>query len=270
MSLNLNNLDFTFHGDLLGVSKFYKISTNEGYMKLNEFYNLTYKVLSPLINKYDDIQIYLFSDSIFITGKIFGEIIRKLGYLYSILTQRNLLLRGAIVKGKLEFDPRLQLEQLQKKLPKGDVLFRAVELEKRVKGARLLIEKKLAQSILPQKWYSVQGYYENIFDFDFEIYDIRRLIRLTPDWDSYEFLWPIVDRSEYPPGSRNNLRLTKSSWVQNLQSFENIAPSSAKIQYRETKKLIKSIEWELKSNYKSEFEIRKRNNERLKEKQRQS
>ena len=34
----LNNIPFTYYCDLIVVSEFYKISENEGYKKLDQFY----------------------------------------------------------------------------------------------------------------------------------------------------------------------------------------------------------------------------------------
>ncbi len=55
MENNIDEIPFTYYGDLLGVSNFYKISIDTAYEKLSFFYNETYQVVEQLskINGYD-------------------------------------------------------------------------------------------------------------------------------------------------------------------------------------------------------------------------
>ena len=124
--INLNNILFTYYGDLLGVSEFYKVSEEEGYGKLDLFYNKIFDIFHNNIPR--ETNIFIFSDSLFITGKNLQDTLNQLGSLYIELLENRLFLKGAIVEGKLEFDPRIELKNLVKRLPKGDVLFRAVGL----------------------------------------------------------------------------------------------------------------------------------------------
>jgi hypothetical protein len=81
---------------------------------------------------------------------------------YVNLFYKGLLLRGAMVKGKLSFDPRLDTQNYEKKLPSDDTLARAVGLESKFKGARLIIENELANELLRTNrvndWMTTEGY----------------------------------------------------------------------------------------------------------------
>jgi hypothetical protein len=243
--INLDNIPFTFYGDLLGVSNYYRIDADTAYEKLNFFYNETYDILGSIerikSNNYD-LQVFLFSDSIFITGTSLETTLRHLSYLYSILFQNSLLLRGAIVYDKLTFDPRIELRNMVKQLPKTDVLFRAVELEKRNKGARLVMEKKLAQMILPKKWYTTEGFIQERRDPRIPKDCIRRKIRTTPSWEAYEFLWPLID-IEYFNDKR--VRFYYPDYIQKINQLKRIVPREASLNVKETKNLFDNIKPEL-------------------------
>jgi hypothetical protein len=247
MSNNIDNIPFTYYGDLLGVSNFYRIDADTAYKKLSFFYNEAYQVFRHLEkqNNYD-LKVFLFSDSIFVTGTVLGSRLRHLGYLYSILFQNNLLLRGAIVHGQLTFDPRIELRDMVKQLPKGDVLFRAVELEKRNKGARLVMEKRLAQMILPPKWYSTEGYIKQRVDANISADSIKRKIRTTPTWGAYEYLWPLIDIAQF---NGHHLKYSYPDYIKKINELKRVVPVEASINIKETKKLFDSIKQELNEFY---------------------
>lgn len=247
MEENLDNIPFTYYGDLLGVSSYYRIDPETAYQKLSFFYNETFQVFRHLeqVPGYD-LKVFLFSDSIFVTGTILSSTLKHLGYLYSILFQNNLLLRGAIVHGRLTFDPRLELENMVKQLPEGDVLFRAVELEKRNKGARLVMEKKLAHMILPHEWFTLEGYIQNRVNPDISKDSIRRKIRTTPTWGAYEFLWPLIDIQEF---QGRQVKFYYPEYVEKIAHLKRIVPEEASINIKETKKLFDNIKPELNEFY---------------------
>jgi hypothetical protein len=247
MEQNLDNIPFTYYGDLLGVSSYYRIDADTAYQKLNLFYNETYNVFRSLeLNPDYELKVFLFSDSIFISGKLLGSTLQHLGYLYSILFQNNLLLRGAIVHGQLTFDPRLELQNMVKQLPEGDVLFRAVELEKRNKGARLVMEKRLAQMILPQEWFTVEGYIQNRINPEIPKDSIRRKVRTTPTWGAYEFLWPLIDIENF---NGRKVRFYYPEYLKKIEQLKRIVPEEASINIKETKKLFDNIKPELNELY---------------------
>lgn len=251
MTKNLDNIPFTYYGDLLGVSNYYRIDADQAYQKLNFFYNETYRTLRELSNKPGyDLRVYLFSDSIFITGNLLGSTLQHLSYLYSILFQNNLLLRGAVVHGLLNFDPRIELQNMVKQLPDSDVLFRAVELEKRNKGARLVMEKKLAQIMLPKKWHTTEGYIQNIVDKNISIDSILRKIRLTPTWGAYEFLWPLTDIEEFQD---KQVKFYYKDYIKKINLLKRIVPKEASLNIKETKDLFDNIKEELDENYRLFF-----------------
>jgi hypothetical protein len=247
--VNLDNIPFTYYGDLLGVSNYYRIDPETAYEKLNFFYNETYNVLRDIERKNGkryDLKVFLFSDSIFITGTLLESTLRHLSYLYSILFNENLLLRGAIVHGKLTFDPRMELRNMTKQLPQGDVLFRAVELEKRNKGARLVMEKKLAHLILPKKWYTTEGYFKERTDPAIPKDSLLRKIRTTPSWGAYEFLWPLIDIKEF---NGRKVKFFFSDYIKKIKHLNRIVPEEASLNINETKKLFDNIKPELDELY---------------------
>ncbi|MCK4796833.1 MAG: hypothetical protein KAT05_05585 [Spirochaetes bacterium] len=110
-----------------------------------------------------------------------------------------------MVEGKLDFDPRIDLENLKKNLPKTDVLFRAVQLEKNTKGARLLIENGLAQKIIPNNMYTFDDYVRNVRNIPEG--NISRNIVYNNDSQAYEYFWPldyILEINELENNLKNN------------------------------------------------------------------
>jgi len=84
--INLNNLPFTYYGDLLGVSDFYKISENAAYNVLNNFYNITYQAFHEIRQH---VNITLFSDSIFVTSNRLKDTLNILSSLYIKLLKKT-------------------------------------------------------------------------------------------------------------------------------------------------------------------------------------
>jgi hypothetical protein len=188
-----DTMEFTFYGDLLGISGLYKLSPRLAYEKLNEFYNTTFFNFNlDWINQCDG-KIMMFSDNFFMWGNDAEGALQQLAILYTSLLHRGLLLRGAIVKGKLEFDPRLERNDFQKYLPKDDTLARAVGLESTHKGARLLIEIPLANDLLESapQWATAHGYIKNTCPRNPRIpYEsMLRRIAPAPEGYCYELLY---------------------------------------------------------------------------------
>ena len=183
--------DFTFYGDLLGIASAYRLGAEAAYKKLNTFYNTVFGRLEHLADPPGrHVHVRMFSDSLVVWGKGGKEMLRHLQNVYLDLISKNLLLRGAIVDGALEKEPRLEASHFRKFLPTNDTLARAVGLEKTVKGARLLIEPSLARKLLAghPEWLTVEGYLENV-NPHVPRSDILRRICPTPSGTSHELLY---------------------------------------------------------------------------------
>ena len=157
-------MKFTFYGDLLGISGYYRTSPKKAYKKLNDFYSTAFNYLQHYCNRHHNVEVNMFSDCILIWGDNAAEIIEQLQGLYIALISKELLLRGAIVSVTLSIDPRMTLTNFRKFLPDNDALARAVGLENTQKGARLLIENSLAVQLLGSVdiWLTPDGYQQNI------------------------------------------------------------------------------------------------------------
>jgi hypothetical protein len=60
-------MQFTFYGDLLGIGSAYRLSPETAYMKLDDFYNETFRILDAFCNN-DHNHVEMFSDSLLIKG----------------------------------------------------------------------------------------------------------------------------------------------------------------------------------------------------------
>ena len=183
-------MSYTYYGDLLGISDYYKLSQQTAYGRLNDFYNTTFFSLSDYCQNRNDVEVLMVSDSLLIWGDDAEGMLVELHKAYIKLIQKGLLLRGAMVNGRLEIDPRLTLSNYQKMLPKNDTLARAVGLEHTQKGARLLIENSLAQILLERQseWLTHEGYVRDITP-RISLNSILRRISPTPDNSTYELLY---------------------------------------------------------------------------------
>jgi len=133
-------------------------------------------------------EVEMFSDSLFIKGGDAASAITDIALVFSNLLRKGLLLRGAIVRGKLKFDTRLTKPNFAKRLPDDDTLARAAGLEKMQKGARFMIEPQLANELLNTvpDWRTHEGYLRSIRSSADE--SLRRICP-TPDSTSFEYLY---------------------------------------------------------------------------------
>ena len=195
-------MGFTFYGDLLGISGYYKLSPKIAKDKLDVFYETVFFSLSDYCNANANanVKVHMFSDSLLFYGDDPASALEELHHVYVKLIHKGLLLRGAIVDGKLSFQIRTELSNFDKQLPDDDSLARAVGLESTKKGARLLIEPLLAENILSEypEWLTHEGYintqgHSNIPNRNHYLrvpYEsILRRITPTPDQDAYECLY---------------------------------------------------------------------------------
>jgi hypothetical protein len=186
-------MDFTYWGDLLGISGYYRLNPTVAKAKLNDFYNTTFNSLSDYCRLHTELKVFMFSDSLLMYGEDALSALKELCNVYVELIRKGLLLRGGMVKGKLEFEPRYTLGNFQKQLPTDDTLARTIGLEKAKKGARLLLERELAAELLADctDWLTNEGYVRSprAGGRQEPIDSILRRIAPTPEQDYYECLY---------------------------------------------------------------------------------
>lgn len=183
----MTQMQYTFYGDLLGIGAAYKLGPRTAYDKLNAFYNVTFHTLDAFCDNPGN-EVEMFSDSLFIKGDDAVSAIADIALVFSNLLRKGLLLRGAIVSGKLRFDTRLTKPNFAKRLPDDDTLARAAGLEKMQKGARFLVEPQLANELLSAvpDWQTHEGYLRSIRSTADE--SLRRICP-TPDSMAFEYLY---------------------------------------------------------------------------------
>jgi hypothetical protein len=240
---------FTFYGDLLGVSGYYKLSAGIAYSKLDDFYNTSFLSLSRYCRE-NNANVIMFSDSLFLYGHGPRKALRQLHWLYCKLLKKGLLLRGAMVMKCLEFDPRITIENYQKMLPRDDTLARAVGLEKTVKGARLLIEPQLGERMLQEcpEWVTHEGYIRHVNDDHYGqigLNDIRRRICPTPTQDAFECLygWPCdtLNQQDEPISPIDTKQLEEIGRVLQPAVAEHYCETLAVLARSEQRKLISEV-----------------------------
>ena len=240
----MKSTPFTYYGDLLGVSNYYRIDPRIAKDKLNAFYNLVYSLFkNSAISK--KVELVLFSDFIIVTGHSVETILPLLGKLYNDLIEKDIMIKGALVKGKLFFEKRLELKNLQKRLPVNDVLFRAVCIEKNLEGMCLAIEKPLAKSLLPFSWLTDEGYQNNPKIISCDSSDYRRKIALMRNWDAYEYLWPItwgLDKFNSEEYRLVEMKFNFTHIVSKMRSQLRQIPTEARKHYKSTIELYKKAE----------------------------
>ncbi len=224
-------MPFTYYGDLLGISGFYKLSPQIAHQKLSDFYNTTF------LNISDEFDVIMFSDSLLIRGDDSKQALWQLHKLYTLLIHEGLLLRGAMVSGRLEFDPRITRDNFQKYLPANDYLAKAVGLENTQKGSRLLIENALANKLLndhPQ-WLTHQGYVRNVANNNYRLdyNDILRRICPTPDGYSYECLYFWICSGDFDHDETDYRKITEE-----LKNIKNMLRKDIALHYKETIELL--------------------------------
>jgi hypothetical protein len=222
---------FTFYADLVGISSLYAASSDQAYKKLNEYYNVVFTGLSAFYDGKPNVQVEMFSDSIVIRGgQDVHEFINIISPVYVNLLSKGLLLRGAIVEGQLKYDARLTAENFVKQLPDSDVLARCVCLEKKVKGARLVIEKKIAEPFFTnhQDWLTLHGYSANRRGGD-ALAVMQRSIIPLPDGEAYELLYPIVAATDIQSLDKR---------IEELDYIISALPHEVSVHHAETKRLL--------------------------------
>lgn len=234
-------MTFTFYGDLLGISSNYNLDPTLAYSKLNDFYNTSFSNLKDYCNAYPHSKVFMFSDSILFYGENPIAAIKQLQNLYLSLLSKNLLLRGAIVKDKLDFEPRFELKNFEKRLPINDTLAKAVSLESMYKGSRLIIDTSLALELLDEipQWKTQEGFISspNIESINSEF--LKR-ITATPENRNYEYLY-------FWCSSHHNCEFDELKKRKELEEISKMVDPGISIHYKDTVELIK------RSNYRRKY-----------------
>lgn len=223
--------EFTFYADLVGISSIYAAAPSLAYQKLNIFYNEVFHGLDAFCTGHSDAKIEMFSDSLVVKGEDFHDFITSVAQVYMNLLSKGLMLRGALVLGRLKYEVRLERDNFSKRLPDSDVLARAVALERKVKGARFVVQKEIAFAYLKSypDWHTLHGYCSNRRLGRRELHVQRSLLPL-PDGGAYEFLYPVVSDAE---NNTLEARISESEYI------ASALPAEVSIHYTETTRLLK-------------------------------
>lgn len=194
MRVNPRNYKYTYYGDLLAISYLYDTNESATKMVLDRFYQLIFdKFQGSCVNK--QTQVTLFSDTLIITGQDLKQLFLTVEKVYRTLSHQGIFLRGAVVKGKLEFEPKVVVDNMTKHLPSGNVLYRAVRLEKKGKGPRFFVEEDIVKDIMPKEWLISNQYETNICIEKIKENDFRRkIVQTIEKKEVYEYLWPCLLR----------------------------------------------------------------------------
>ncbi len=224
-------ISFTYYGDLLGISNLYTGNPAKAYEALNQYDNEVYLGLEPYFQGHQSRQVEMFSDSLIVTGDDPVEFLSTMAPVYCNLLAKGLFLRGGIVEGLLEKDLRMTTSNFRKNLPTTDVLARAVRLEHKVKGARLVVEQKLAlQLIQPQEnWMTLVDYARDPKSGERDLLFQRAIVPLD-DGSASEVLYPLLAELDDETVSR---RVKELAYLKVAT-----APEIAK-HYEETDRLLK-------------------------------
>ncbi|MCK5882695.1 MAG: hypothetical protein KAG61_03320 [Bacteriovoracaceae bacterium] len=225
-------MEYTFYGDLLGFSNYYRLSPEIAYNRLNDFYRTVHKVLKEHITGTErDVEVVMMSDSVLVWGNDAHHMLGMLQQIYIELIHKGLFLRGAMVDKRLQRVPQFNLKNFDDFLPTDDTLARAVGLSETKKGARFIIGTKLAQGLLEEhpNWLTHDGYIRNPKK-EIPLDSILRRICPTPDCETFEFLyfWSTDEK-----GVRYDQRVSE------LTEISNMLHDSITIQYQETIDLLR-------------------------------
>jgi hypothetical protein len=207
----------------------YKLDPNLTKDKLNDFYNTVFRSFGEWAER-DKCKVIMFSDSLLIYGSNLQQALEELGSIYVKLLRRGILLRGAMVYGKLAFEPRYTLDNFQKMLPEDDTLARVVGLAGTQKGVRLIMESDVARKLLEDhvSWLTHDGYLRAVNN-SVSMSSILRRICPTPDNDSYELLYYwATDNSD--PTSRGSMKQLRAE----LEEMKKMLREDIAEQYKET------------------------------------
>jgi hypothetical protein len=230
--------DFTFYGDLLGIASAYRLSPKVAHDKLDKFYNVIFNTFGDICHQsHGHFHVAVVQRFWVMWGRPAALILRPLQEAYLQLVTQNLLLRGALVDGQLKKEPRLEVKHFRKFLPTNDTLARAVGLEKTVKGARLLIESRLAQKLLRgyEEWLTLEGYIAQQYP-DVPIESPLRRICPSPSGTCYELLY------FWKPPSTTQISSENGSIADRIKEIAKFQDAEIAQHFRETLRVLKRSE----------------------------
>jgi len=131
------------YSDLLGFSELVVKTPETARKLLSEFYNFAQS--TKVENSYEDLELFLFSDFLFVQGDRVETVVNYMCRLYRRALKYSehgaspMLIRGGVARGEIITQNRRAAPQVTKNFIVSSALTHAVDMESLVKGQRLLI-----------------------------------------------------------------------------------------------------------------------------------
>lgn len=139
------------YSDLLGFSEIAVRQPETASQLLSDFYNYAQNI--KVQNFYEDLELFLFSDFLFVQGDRVERVVNYMCQLYRQALQYSehskapMLIRGGVARGGVLTQQRREAPQVTKNFIVSPALTHAVKMETLVKGQRLLISAEEREEI---------------------------------------------------------------------------------------------------------------------------
>jgi hypothetical protein len=139
------------YSDLLGFSELAVQKPEAASLLLSDFYNYAQNI--KVQNSYEDLELFLFSDFLFVQGDRVERVVNYMCQLYrqalkhSAHSEAPMLIRGGVARGGVVTQQRREAPQVTKNFIVSPALTHAVKMESLVKGQRLLVSAKEREEI---------------------------------------------------------------------------------------------------------------------------
>lgn len=139
------------YSDLLGFSELAVQKPETASQLLSDFYNYAQNI--KVQNSYEDLELFLFSDFLFVQGDRVERVVNYMCQLYrralehSKHSEAPMLIRGGVARGGVVTQQRREAPQVTKNFIVSPALTHAVKMESLVKGQRLLVSAKEREEI---------------------------------------------------------------------------------------------------------------------------
>ncbi len=139
------------YSDLLGFSELAVQKPDTASQLLSDFYNYAQSI--KVQNSYEDLELFLFSDFLFVQGDRVERVVNYMCQLYRQALQYSenseapMLIRGGVARGGVVTQQRREAPQVTKNFIVSPALTHAVKMESLVKGQRLLVSAKEREEI---------------------------------------------------------------------------------------------------------------------------
>jgi len=139
------------YSDLLGFSELAVQKPETASLLLSDFYNYAQNI--KVQNSYEDLELFLFSDFLFVQGDRVERVVNYMCQLYrqalehSEHSEAPMLIRGGVARGGVVTQQRREAPQVTKNFIVSQALTHAVKMESLVKGQRLLVSAKEREEI---------------------------------------------------------------------------------------------------------------------------